>query len=106
MAKRKPIKVKYILNPGDGRDVETFVGEIATRRTIATNVIRTVWPRYEEAHEEDPLASLYRVLYAGRKLIFEQFNITTTIGGIDGAWMVLEPDERMHIAYKVLEHIR
>ena len=100
MAKRKPIKVKYILNPGDYKDAEVFVGEIATKRTIAENVIRTVWPRWESARASDPFARLYRVLYAGRELIFEEFlPITET-------WEALEPEERMQIPNKVLEHIR
>lgn len=96
----KKIKVKYILNPGDGKDVEVFMGEIATKKTIATNVIREVMSKYDTAHKADPCAMLFRVMYAGRRLIFEQFYPDWD------RFETLEEEERAHIQNKVLEHLR
>lgn len=100
MAKKTAIKVKYILNPGDYRDVSVWLGEIATKKTIAKNVIREVMPAYEAARAADPTAKLFRVLYAGRKLIFEEFF------PMWDRFETLEVEERNHVPNKVLECIR
>lgn len=100
MAKKAGMKVKYILNPGDMKDVETFVGTIATKKTIATSAIREAMRRYEEAKKADSLARIYSVTYAGRKLIVEEF-----YPALD-RFEVLEEEERLHIPNKVLEHFR
>ena len=92
--KPKPIKVKYILNPGDGKDVIVEVCELSARRDGE-------WlAKFEDMHKIDPTSNIYRVTYAGRRLIFEHYFYPTD------AWEILEPEERTQIPNKVLEHIR
>jgi len=103
--KPKPIKVKYILNPGDGKDVIVEVCELSARVIVEVCELSArrdgEWlAKFEDMHKIDPTSNIYRVTYAGRRLIFEHYFYPTD------AWEILEPEERTQIPNKVLEHIR
>ena len=53
--KRKAPSYRYILNPGDYQDVETWEGP------ASVELLGQVMPRWEDARAASPLARLYRV---------------------------------------------